>query len=84
MANNHINVISQQVNAIDQGILTQLNTQITMVIGNLEERRTVIRNTSSDLNGIERELQVMGKGPSLITASYKYLPLPVMAPEFGS
>ena len=50
MANNHINVISQQVNAIDQGILTQLNTEITMAIGNLEERRTVIRNTSSDLN----------------------------------
>ena len=68
--------------AIDQGILTQLNTEITMALGNEEERRAAIRNASSDLHGFERELQVMGKGQALITASYKDVPLPVMAPEF--
>jgi len=42
-------VISQQVTAIDQGILTQLNTEITMALGNEEERSAAIRNASSDL-----------------------------------
>ena len=77
-----LTVISQLVTAIDQGILTQLNTEITMALGNEEERRAAIRNASSDLHGFERELQVMGKGQALITASYKDVPLPVMAPEF--
>ena len=53
-----------------------------MALGNEEERRAAIRNASSDLHGFERELQVMGKGQALITASYKDVPLPVMAPEF--
>ena len=33
-----LTVISQQVTAIDQGILTQLNTEITMALGNRERR----------------------------------------------
>ena len=77
-----LTLVSQQVTAIDQGILTQLNTEITMALGNEEERRAAVRNASADLTGFERELQVMGKGQALITASYKDVPLPVLAPDF--
>ena len=77
-----LTVISQQVTAIDQGILTQINTEVTMALGNEEERRSAIRNASADLTGFERELQVMGKGQALTTASYRDIPLPTQAPNF--
>ena len=37
------------------------------------------RNASADLCGFEKELQVMGKGQALLTASYTDVPLPVQA-----
>ena len=77
-----LTVISQQVTAIDQGILTQINTELTMALGNEEERRAAVRNASADLAGFERELQVMGKGQALATASYRDIPLPTQAPNF--
>ncbi len=77
-----LTVISQQVSAIDQGILTQLNTEITLALGNEAERREAIRNASADLYGFEKELQVMGKGQAILTASYKDVPLPVQVPLF--
>ena len=79
-----LTVISQQVTAIDEGILTQVNTEITMALGNETERREAIRNASADLFGFEKELQVMGKGQAILTASYKDVPLPVQAPLFDS
>jgi DNA helicase HerA-like ATPase len=79
-----LTVISQQVTAIDQGILTQINTELTMALGNEEERRAAIRNASADLTGFEQELQVMGKGQALTTASYRDIPLPTQAPNFDS
>jgi len=75
-------VVSQQVSEIDQGVLTQINTELTMALGNENERRDAIRNASSDLMGFERELQVMSKGQVILTASYKDIPLPVQVPEF--
>lgn len=77
-----LTVVSQQVTAIDQGILTQINTELTMALGNEEERRAAIRNASADLTGFERELQVMGKGQALVTASYRDIPLPTQAPNY--
>jgi DNA helicase HerA-like ATPase len=77
-----LTVISQQVTAIDQGILTQINSELTMALGNEEERRAAVRNASADLTGFERELQVMGKGQALATASYRDIPLPTQAPNF--
>lgn len=77
-----LTVISQQVTAIDEGILTQVNTEITMALGNETERREAIRNASADLHGFEKELQVMGKGQAILTASYKDVPLPVQAPLY--
>jgi hypothetical protein len=79
-----LTVISQQVTAIDQGILTQINTELTMALGNEEERRAAVRNASADLTGFERELQVMGKGQALATASYRDIPLPTQAPNFDA
>ncbi len=79
-----LTVISQQVTAIDDGILTQINTEITMALGNETERKEAIRNASADLFGFEKELQVMGKGQALFTASYKDVPLPIQAPLYDS
>lgn len=79
-----LTVISQQVTAIDQGILTQINTELTMALGNEEERRAAVRNASADLTGFERELQVMGKGQALATASYRDIPLPTQAPNYDT
>jgi len=50
--------------------LTQINTELTMALGNEQERREAIRNASADLSGFERELQVMSKGQALVSASY--------------
>lgn len=79
-----LTVISQQVTAIDHGILSQLNTEITMALGNEAERKEAIKNASADLYGFEKELQVMGKGQVIMTASYRDVPLPVQAPLFDS
>ncbi len=75
-------MVSQQVSKIDHGVLTQLNTELTMALGNDSERREAIRNASADLAGFEKELQVMGKGQVLVTASYRDIPLPVQVPNY--
>jgi len=77
-----LTVISQQVTAIDEGILTQINTELIMALGNDQERKSAIKNASADLTGFERELQVMGKGQTIATASYRDIPLPVQAPNY--
>ena len=79
-----LTVVSQQVTSIDEGILTQVNTELTMALGNEEERRSAVRNASADLTGFERELQVMGKGQAIASASYRDIPLPVQAPNYDS
>ncbi len=77
-----LTVVSQQVSEIDSGVLTQLNTELVMPLGNEMERKDAIRNASVDMMGFERELQVMGKGQVIVSASYKDIPLPVKVPEF--
>ncbi|NEP19426.1 MAG: ATP-binding protein [Leptolyngbya sp. SIO4C1] len=77
-----LTVVSQQVSEIDDGVLTQLNTELVVALGNEAERKAAIRNGSADLSGFERELQVMGKGQVVVAASYKDVPLPVQVPEF--
>lgn len=79
-----LTVISQQVSEIDSGILTQINTELTMALGNDVERREAIKNASIDMQGFERELQVMGKGQVIVTASYKDMPLPTQVPDFDA
>ena len=77
-----LTVVSQQVSEIDQGVLTQINTELTMSLGNEIERKEAMRNASGDLMGFERELQVMTKGQAILSASYRDVPLPVLAPDF--
>ena len=77
-----LTVVSQQVSAIDSGVLTQTNTELTMSLGNENERREAIRNASCDLAGFERELQVMARGQLLLTGSYNDVPLPIQVPEY--
>ena len=77
-----LSLISQQVTAIDAGILTQINTELTMGLGNEDERRAAIRNASSDLTGFERELLLLGKGQILVTSTFKEVPVPVQISSF--
>jgi len=77
-----LTVISQQVSEIDHGVLTQVNTELTMGLGNEFERKEAIKNASADLYGFERELQVMGKGQVILSASYKDIPLPTQVPNY--
>lgn len=77
-----LSVVSQQVTAIDSGILTQLNTELTMGLGNEDERRAAIRNASGDLTGFERELLLLGKGQILLTTTFKDVPVPVQVPAY--
>ena len=77
-----LTVVSQQVTEIDSGVLTQLNTELNMALGNEQERREAVRNASADLAGFEKELQVMGKGQVIVTASYRDVPLPIQVPNY--
>lgn len=77
-----LTVVSQQITEIDNGILSQLNTEITMALGNEDERRAAIQTASNDIFPFRRELQVMGTGQAILSASYKGVPLPVQVPEF--
>ena len=79
-----LTVVSQQVTEIDSGVLTQINTELTMALGNDSERREAIKNASADLGGFEKELQVMGKGQFLVSASYRDIPIPTQAPNFDT
>jgi len=75
-------VISQQLTVLDNVILSQLNTQINMALGNDEEIRAAIRNASEDISRFEREFRVLDRGEAIVTASYRDLPLVVKIPLF--
>jgi hypothetical protein len=77
-----LTVISQQVSEIDKGVLTQLNTELTLALGNAEERREAVRNASADLEGFAKELQVLGRGQVLVSTSFRDVALPVQVPNF--
>lgn len=55
-------MISQQASEINQGVLTQINDELTMALSNETEQRKAMCNASADLQGFERELQVMCRG----------------------
>jgi hypothetical protein len=77
-----LTVVSQQVTEIDRGILSQINTEITLALGNEEERQAAVHTASNDIFPFKRELQVMGIGQAILSASYKSVPLPIQVPEF--
>lgn len=79
-----LTVVSQQVSEIDKGILSQINTELIMSLGNEEERKKAISNASVDMTGFEKELQVMSKGQVIVAASYQDIPLAIQVPDFDT
>jgi len=75
-------VISQQLTVLDNAILSQLNTQINMALGNDEEIRAAVRNASEDISRFEREFRVLDRGEAIVTASYRDLPMVIKIPFF--
>lgn len=77
-----LGVVSQQVSEIDAGVLTQLNSQMTMALGNADERREAVRTASTDIGGYSQELQLLSRGQLIISSSLRDVALPVQAKEF--
>jgi DNA helicase HerA-like ATPase len=75
-------VVSQQVSVLDNVILSQMNTEINLRLGNEREIKACIDNASVNISGFESEFRVMSRGEAIITASYRELPLPVKIPLF--
>lgn len=78
-----LGVVSQQVSEIDSGVLTQLNTQLTMALGNADERREAVRAASSDIAAFSQELQVLARGQLLVSSSLRDIALPVHVPSYN-
>jgi DNA helicase HerA-like ATPase len=77
-----LGVVSQQVSEIDAGVLTQLNTQLTLALGHADERREAIRTASSDIAGFAGELQVLDRGQLLLSSSFRDIALPIQVPNY--
>jgi len=75
-------VVSQQVSVLDNVILSQMNTEINLRLGNEREIKACIDNASVNISGFEGEFRVMSRGEAIVTASYRELPLPVRIPLF--
>jgi hypothetical protein len=75
-------VVSQQVSVLDNVILSQMNTEINLRLGNEREIKSCIDNASVNISGFESEFRVMSRGEAILTASYRDLPLPVRIPLF--
>jgi DNA helicase HerA-like ATPase len=78
-----LGVVSQQVSEIDSSILTQLNTQLTLALGNADERREAVRAASSDIAAFTHELQVLGRGQLVLSTSLRDVALPIQVPDYG-
>jgi hypothetical protein len=77
-------VVSQQVSVLDNVILSQMNTEINLRLGNEREIRACIENASVNISGFENEFRVMSRGEGIVTASYREMPLPVKIPLFDT
>ncbi|NWF95099.1 MAG: ATP-binding protein [Candidatus Thorarchaeota archaeon] len=75
-------VVSQQVSVLDNVILSQMNTEINLRLGNEREIKACIENASVNISGFEDEFRVMARGEAILTASYRELPLPLKIPLF--
>ncbi|MHA2118295.1 MAG: ATP-binding protein [Candidatus Thorarchaeota archaeon] len=77
-------VVSQQVSVLDNVILSQMNTEVNLRLGNEREIRACIENASINISGFENEFRVMAQGEGIVTASYREMPLPVKIPLFDT
>ncbi|MHA2352263.1 MAG: ATP-binding protein, partial [Candidatus Thorarchaeota archaeon] len=64
-------VVSQQVSVLDNVILSQMNTEINLRLGNEREIRACIENASVNISGFENEFRVMSRGEAIVTQSYR-------------
>jgi DNA helicase HerA-like ATPase len=78
-----LGLVSQQVSELDRGILTQVNTQLTMALGNGGERCEAVRVASKDIGEFANELQVLSRKQHVMSTSHRDLALPVLVPNSG-
>ncbi|NVM28574.1 MAG: ATP-binding protein [Candidatus Helarchaeota archaeon] len=67
-------VISQQVSAIHSALLSQLNTQISLALGNSFEIDLAIKSSPRDISEFKSEFKVLNRGEGILSTSYKDLP----------
>ncbi|MHA1892924.1 MAG: ATP-binding protein [Candidatus Helarchaeota archaeon] len=77
-------VISQQVSSIHPALLSQINTQISLALGNSSEIDLAIKSSSRDISEFKSEFKVLNRGEGIITTSYKNLPFVFKAPLFDN
>ncbi|MBN2191175.1 MAG: ATP-binding protein [Polyangiaceae bacterium] len=77
-----LGVVSQQVSEIDRGVLTQLNTQLAMVLGNADERREAVKTAATDIGGFASELQVLDRGQLVLSTSLRDIAVPIQVPAY--
>ena len=75
-------VISQQVSAIHPALLSQVNTQISLALGNSSEIEMAIKSSSRDISEFKSEFKVLNRGEGILTTSYKDLPFVFKAPLY--
>jgi hypothetical protein len=63
-------------------VVTQLNTQLTLALGNADERREAVRAASSDISELSQELKVLAKGQLILSSSLFDMAFPVQVPDF--
>lgn len=79
-----LGLVSQQVSEIDRGILTQLNSQFAMVLGNADERREAVKTAACDIGGFAHELQVLGRGQLILSTSFRDVAVPIEVPAYDT
>ncbi|MEI6039719.1 MAG: hypothetical protein WCQ52_08530, partial [Actinomycetes bacterium] len=57
-------------------------TQLTLALGNADERHEAVRCAAGDISGFLQELQVLGKGKVLLTSSLRDIAVPIQVPNF--
>ncbi|NVM54652.1 MAG: ATP-binding protein [Candidatus Helarchaeota archaeon] len=77
-------VISQQVSAIHFALLSQLNTQISLALGNSYEIDLAIKSSPRDISEFKSEFKVLNRGEGILSTSYKDLPFVFKAPLFDN
>jgi hypothetical protein len=72
------------VSVLDNVILSQMNTEINLRLGNEREIKACIENASVNISGFENEFRVMSRGEAIFTASYREMPIPIRIPLFDT
>lgn len=77
-------LLRQQVSEIDYVVRTQLNTKLTLELGDEDFQREAVRAGPSDIGGFAPELQVLTQGQLLLSSRFKEIALPVQVSHFDA